>query len=101
MMKLCPECEGKLSDQASRCPHCGYVPLAHRKTSTPGKWLVALGVAFCVVGAVLFAGSFPVKSWGGHVEPLIPWGGITGFAAIGVGLLNVIIGRSIMWWSKN
>lgn len=24
MLLTCPECQGKVSDQAAACPHCGY-----------------------------------------------------------------------------
>lgn len=38
MLIVCPECEGKVSDRAYSCPHCGY-PLSKKSRPKPSKRL--------------------------------------------------------------
>ncbi len=40
----CPECEGKMSDQACFCPHCGF-PL-------PTQWVTGIQAVFVLLGCI-------------------------------------------------
>lgn len=65
----CPECQGKVSDSASACPHCGYV--LNRNGVTPPKptpSVTAVGLSSqdlkCVhCGAPLSAGDIMSSGW--------------------------------------
>ena len=37
----CPECEGKVSDQATSCPHCGF-SIKAKNSNEPEKWKFAV-----------------------------------------------------------
>ena len=67
----CPECEGRVSDRARACPHCGFPVLEAVADGGPeqtllevsprlfgGNWLTHIGVGLLclvVVGVVLYA----------------------------------------------
>lgn len=66
---ICPECNGKVSDTASRCPHCGYdfestrltsnrpmsqpVPVSEKKSSVSPWFIVAVLVLSVLLGVLL------------------------------------------------
>lgn len=52
MLITCRECQGQVSDQAERCPHCG-IPL--KTKSKKRGWLSLLGWAVVVVLVLLIA----------------------------------------------
>ena len=49
----CPECKREISDQADKCPHCGY-PLRNKfETNKPMNSVLGI-----VLGAIFFIASF-------------------------------------------
>jgi hypothetical protein len=76
----CPECEGKVSDQAPVCPHCGF-PLAGPAAATPAAaTAMASGGTSGISEEPLTEAAYPGKPY--HWSDRIPvafilfWGGM-------------------------
>lgn len=67
-MIQCPECDGKISEHATTCPHCGYpikpetnkveyVLVKGERVKTAGPLLLKLLAVLVWIGGVIIAGS--------------------------------------------
>lgn len=61
---ICPECEGKVSDQAEMCPHCGF-PIKEKEVSNPKmtKFVVCRHCGW--IPDIIYQGHTPCN-WCGH-----------------------------------
>jgi hypothetical protein len=51
-VRICEACEGRVSDQAESCPHCGH-PFVRRGISFTTWMRLIFGTLMCLIGAVL------------------------------------------------
>ena len=75
----CPECEGKVSDQAPVCPHCGF-PLAGPAAAAPASESMAPGAASGISQEGLSKSAYPGKPhhWSDRIPVafILFWGGM-------------------------
>ena len=96
----CPECGGKVSDQAEACPHCGFLlkarlSLSGDKGAVPGRRVTTIEATgkeyklMVLAGTVLFVaglGCCVTCNWN------------TGEWLVALGLLLLVTGKTLGWW---
>lgn len=93
-LTICPDCEGKVSQSAKACPHCGCPMFAMTVEQTGKDWKIVMIVAGVMMGVGFVA--LPILRLLGVSGNEWPW--ILSVAVIVLGFGLYYFARIGSWW---